>query len=1165
MPHADFVHLRVHSAYSLSEGAIKIKELVKLCQKGGMPAVAVTDSGNLFGALELALAAADAGIQPIIGCQINIRRSGPRVGPGAGPGAGKPPPPDPLVLLAQSATGYANLMALVSKAYQETEAAETPQIPLETLESRTDGLIALTGGPLGPVGRALAAGQADAAHAVLERLMGLFPGRLYVELMRHSDALGALEDQIEPALVELAYSHNLPLVATNDCYFSDASMYEAHDALLCIAEGRYLAETDRRHLTRDHRFKSAAEMRALFADLPEAVDNTLVIARRCSFLLKPIKPILPPYPDAEAAGHSEGFALRLQARAGLEQRLERQVYRPEMDAASREETAKRYRERLEFELDVIEGMKFPGYFLIVADFIKWAKQQGIPVGPGRGSGAGSVVAWALTITDLDPLRFGLLFERFLNPERVSMPDFDIDFCQDRRDEVIQYVQKRYGYDRVAQIITFGKLQARAVLRDVGRVLQLPLGQVDRICKLVPNNPANPVTLQQAIDGEPQLQHHRDGDPHVARMMAIAMKLEGLYRHASTHAAGVVIGDRPLDQLVALYRDPRSTMPVTQFNMKYVEQAGLVKFDFLGLKTLTVLRKGVELTGRAIDLDTLPLDDEKTYALLSRAETTGVFQLESSGMRDVLRRLKPNRFEDIIALVALYRPGPMDNIPKYIRVKNGEEPADYLHPSLEGILKETFGIMIYQEQVMQIAQVLSGYTLGGADLLRRAMGKKIQSEMDAQRQLFVDGAKARGVEAGQAGMIFDQVNKFAGYGFNKSHAAAYALVAYQTAWLKANYPVAFLAASMTLDLGNTDKLNVFRQELVRLGIRLLTPDVNRSSAIFTVEPLPTGELAIRYALAAIKGVGAAAMTVLVKARQEGGPFQDLYDFARRLDTKVLNKRLLENMARAGAFDGLEPNRARVLASVEILMRYGQAVAAERQSGQVSLFGGGESGPALSLPELATVPPWDPLEKLKYEFDAIGFYLSAHPLDAYAVPLRRLEAVRVADLPARLARGGSTRVRMAGIVIGRQERTAKSGNRFAFAQLSDASGVFEITLFSEILAVAREQLEAGKAVLLQVDVQRQGEELRLTCNEIKPLDEVVATVAEGLRIVVRDPTPLPALKTTLDQLARGRARITIAVELAPFREVEITLPGNYAMAPKTRAALRGITGVVDVVDL
>ena len=1153
MPHADFVHLRVHSAYSLAEGAIKTKELIKLCQKHAMPAVAVTDSGNLFGALEFALAASDAGVQPIIGCQLNLRRSDGGK-PTSAAAAGKPLPPDHLVLLVQTETGYANLMRLVSKAFIETGGTETPQISLADLAGFSDGLIALTGGPAGPVGRALAAGQAPLARELLQTLMGLFPGRLYVELMRHAgpedaSGLGALEDRIEPALIDLAYEFDLPLVATNDVFFADAGMYQAHDALLCIADSRYVAEAERRRVSPDHRFKSAAEMRALFDDLPEAVDNTLVIARRCSYLLKPIKPILPPFTEAIDAGRSEAEELRTQAHAGLTERLARTTVSDE----------KVYRDRLDFELDVIEKMKFPGYFLIVSDFIKWTKQQGIPVGPGRGSGAGSVVAWSLTITDLDPLRFGLLFERFLNPERVSMPDFDIDFCQDRRDEVIRYVQRRYGHDRVAQIITFGKLQARAVLRDVGRVLQLPLGQVDRICKLVPNNPANPVTLQQAIDGEPALQAHRDGDANVGRMMEIAMKLEGLYRHASTHAAGVVIGDRPLDRLVPLYRDPRSDMPVTQFNMKYVEQAGLVKFDFLGLKTLTVIETAVKLAGGDIDISTLPLDDEKTYQMLSRAETTGVFQLESSGMRDVLRRLKPNRFEDIIALVALYRPGPMDNIPKYIRVKNGEELPDYLHPSLEGILKETFGIMIYQEQVMQIAQVLSGYTLGGADLLRRAMGKKIQSEMDAQRQMFIDGAKKTfDVDPSQAGMIFDQVNKFAGYGFNKSHAAAYALVAYQTAWLKANHPVAFMAASMTLDLGNTDKLNVFRQELVRMGVKLLTPDINKSKDVFGVETVSGGEKAIRYALAAVKGVGAAAMKGLVEERARGGPFRDLYDFARRLDTKAVNKRQLENLTRAGAFDGLEPNRARVLASAETLMRYGHAVAAEAQSGQSSLFGGG-GGPALKEPDLASVPVWDPLEKLKHEFDAIGFYLSAHPLDAYAGPLRRLDVVPVAGLAARLSRGGTTRYKMAGIIIAKQERTAKSGNRFAFCSLSDASGVYEVTLFQETLAQSRELLVAGTAVLLNVDVQRQGEELRLTCQEVKPLEDVVATVAEGLRVLLHDPAPLPGLKAVIDHLGRGKARITLAVETAPFQEVGIDLPGSFTLTPKDRAALKALKGV------
>ena len=729
------------------------------------------------------------------------------------------------MLLVQNEAGYRNLLELVSRSYLASEASTEPAINRLDLARASEGLLCLTGGPRGPVGRLLGEGQAEAAEAVLTELARLFPNRLYVELMRHGTAE---EARTEPGLVELAYRHELPLAATNDAYFPDRDFFEAHDALLCVAETTVVADQERRRLTPDHCFRSAAEMRDVFADLPEACDNTLVIARRCSFIPQPRQPILPVFPTAD--GVDEETALRRAAQAGLEQRLSR--------AEIGEIGATPYRERLEFELDTIVRMGFAGYFLIVSDIIQWAKRRGIPVGPGRGSGAGSVVAWALTITDLDPLRFGLLFERFLNPERVSMPDFDIDFCQDRRDEVIRYVQQRYGRDRVAQIITFGKLQARAVLRDVGRVLGVPYGQVDRLCKLVPNNPAHPVTLEEAIAGEPALQQQRDTDETVARLMTIALKLEGLYRHASTHAAGVVIGDRPLTELVPLYRDPRSDIPVTQFNMKWVEVAGLVKFDFLGLKTLTVLARTCDLLaarGVQLDLSALPLDDPAAYELLARGDTVGVFQVEGAGVRDMLKKLRPDRFEDIIAANALYRPGPMENIPRYIAVKHGEEAPDYLHPALEGILKETYGVMTYQEQVMQIAQVLAGYTLGGADLLRRAMGKKIPSEMEAQRQLFLEGAAERGVEPARAELIFDQMAKFAGYGFNKPHAAAYALLTYQTAYLKANYPVEFLAALMTLDLGNTDKLNVFRQELDRLDIRLLPPDINRSDVTFAVEP------------------------------------------------------------------------------------------------------------------------------------------------------------------------------------------------------------------------------------------------------------------------------------------------------------------------------------------
>jgi len=1159
MAHADFVHLRVHSAYSLLEGAIKVKELVKRCADEAMPAVAVTDTGNLFGALEFAMAASGAGVQPIPGTLFGVSRlDAAEAGARAGNGHGRPAAPDRLVLLAQSETGYENLLSLLSRAYLETEAGEEAHVDWSALDGRTEGLICLTGGPDGPVGRLLAENRREAAERCLDDLARLFGDRLYVELQRHDLEV---ENRIEPALVEMADARGLPLVATNDCFFLDEALYEAHDALLCIAEGAYVVQEDRRRVTPEHRFKSAVEMRALFADLPDACDNTVAIARRCGYMPEKRKPILPAYDTA--AGRSEADELRAQARAGLDRRLEAHVYPTDQDAAAREAAAAPYRERLERELDIIESMGFPGYFLIVADFIQWAKGQDIPVGPGRGSGAGSVVAWALTITDLDPLRFGLLFERFLNPERVSMPDFDIDFCQDRRDEVIGYVRERYGRDKVAQIITFGTLQARAALRDVGRVLQLPYPEVDRICKLVPNNPASPVTLKQAIDMEPQLREAWKNE-RLGRMIDIALKIEGLYRHASTHAAGVVIGDRPLDRLVPLYRDPRSEMPVTQFNMKYVEQAGLVKFDFLGLKTLTVLARAVEQIrhpkdgeGSEIDLSTIPLDDAATYAMLSDGTTTGVFQLESSGMRDVLRQMKPNRFEDIIALVALYRPGPMDNIPKYIAVKNGEQAPDYLHPKLEGILTETFGIMIYQEQVMQVAQELAGYSLGAADLLRRAMGKKIRAEMEAQKKTFVEGAVARGVPQAQASMIFDQVEKFAGYGFNKSHAAAYALVAYQTAYLKANYPVAFFAASMTLDLGNTDKLNTFKQELDRLGIRLLTPDVNRSDALFAVEPVGDGSFAIRYALGAIKGVGVEAMRLVVAERDANGPYRSVFDFARRLDSRVVNKRQLENLIRAGAFDSLDANRARLLAGADVIVRTAQAAAAERELGQSSLFGGGGQAATIDTPRLPETPEWEAMERLRNEFDAIGFYLSAHPLDG--ANLKRVRVRTWAEV-ARMRSEGS--VRMAGIVMAKRETKTKTDKRMAFVQLSDTTGVYEVTLFEETLFEVRSLLTVGQPLLLSVTVQPREDSVRLTATAAGDLDKAITKAGAECRVFLTDPEAVTPLAERLEQGGRGRGRVVVIVPIGGGREAEIDLQKGYAVSQAGRAALKAIAGVQEV---
>ena len=1162
---ANFIHLRARTAYSLTEGAIRAKELPKLCAKHDMPAVAVTDHNNLFGALEFSLAAMDQGVQPIIGCSLRLAADGEERG-----GDRNGPRVDTLPLIAQTELGYRNLLALVSDAYLHPGQEPAPLLTWEQLNGRTDDLIALTGGAAGPIARALLERNSDQARTILDRMRTLFPDRLYVEITRHGMPV---EAQIEDWLVNLAYDTDVPLLATNDVYFESVDMFEAHDALMCIGWRTHVSVSNRPRLTQQHRFKNAEEMRYLFADLPEAVDNTLAVAQRCSYFPTIRKPILPAFDTAQ--GRDEPDELRAQAKDGLESRLAAHVFEPEMDEARREEIAKPYRDRLDYELETIVQMGFPGYFLIVSDFIQWAKDHGIPVGPGRGSGAGSVVAWALRITDLDPLRWGLLFERFLNPERVSMPDFDIDFCKDRRDEVIRYVQDKYGHDRVAQIITFGKLEARAALRDVGRVLEMPYGQVDRIAKLVPFNPAKPVPLGKAIEEEPRLVEMRESDETVARLMDVALKLEGLYRNASTHAAGVVIGDRPLHELTPLYKDPSSDMPVTQFNMKFVELAGLVKFDFLGLKTLTVLQDACEMIrarGQEIDLEHIPLDDPATFEMLGRADTVGVFQLESGGMRDVLRKLKPDRFEDIIAVVALYRPGPMENIPSYINRKHGREEPDYMHASLEPILKETYGIMIYQEQVMQIAQVLAGYSLGNADLLRRAMGKKIQAEMDAQRAKFIEGAKQNKVGDATASRIFDQVNKFAGYGFNKSHAAAYALVAYQTAYLKANHPVEFLAASMTHDLGNTDKLNVFRQELNRQKIGLLPPDVNRSAATFSVGTDEDNKPAILYALAAVKGVGLHAMEELVADRIGNGRFADLFDLANRLDAKVVNKRQMENLVCAGAFDSLSHNRARTYEAVETLVKWSQAAQAAKTSSQTSLFGG-EGGERIQPPPLPERSDWQPMDRLKREFEAIGFYLSSHPLNAYETTLKRIDAVEYGGLRAWVANRSGGRPNLAGVVLGVQERTSnRTGNRFAHVTLSDASGSYEVTVFSETLAMSRELLTVGNIVVVAVDVQQQDDDLRLTVQRIESLEARSAQGATGLKIYVDDAAPLLAIRSAIDEAdvigsGQGRpARGTIQLVIdAEDQEVELLLPKPHVIGAALKSAIKGIAGVVDVQEL
>ena len=1141
-----FVHLRVHSAYSLLEGALPLKTVMKLAVADRQPAIAVTDTNNLFCALEFSQKAVGEGLQPIIGCQLSIDMED--GGDGERRSGGHLPPKKPsIVLLAADPTGYANLMHLVSEAYLGGEGHDSIYITKSWLSAHSDGLIALTGGRTGPIDEAVISGFEAKAAERLAFLKSAFGDRLYVEVQRH----GNFDVQHERRVIALAYELDLPLVATNEAFFPSRDDFEAHDALMAVAHNAIVSDDRRFRLTPDHYLKSQEEMAALFADLPEAIENTVEIARRCSFVLDTRMPILPRFTgasdDPEEAERAEAAELRRQAREGLEARLAHVGLSP---GHTRED----YFERLDYELGVIEGMKFPGYFLIVADFIKWSKERDIPVGPGRGSGAGSLVAYALTITDVDPLRFSLLFERFLNPERVSMPDFDIDFCQDRREEVIRYVQEKYGRAQVAQIITFGSLQARAALRDVGRVLEMPYGQVDRISKLVPNNPANPVTLAQAIEDEPKFQEAAEEEPIVGRLLAIAQKIEGLYRHASTHAAGIVIGDRSLSQLVPMYRDPRSDMPVTQFNMKWVEQAGLVKFDFLGLKTLTVLKTAVDFIARkgiVVDLSLVPLDDPESYEMLARGETVGVFQVESAGMRKALIGMRPDRIEDLIALVALYRPGPMENIPVYNARKHNEEEIESIHPLIDPLLAETQGVIIYQEQVMQVAQVLAGYSLGEADLLRRAMGKKIKEQMDKQRVRFVEGAVEKGVKKQRANEIFDLLAKFANYGFNKSHAAAYAIVSYHTAFLKAHYPVEFLAASMTLDMANTEKLNDFRHDAQRLGIEVVAPSVQTSFRHF--EP---GEGRIFYALAAIKGVGEAAVDHIVAVRGDRA-FDSLEDFARRIDPKLVNRRVLESLICAGAFDCFGKDRAALLAGLDRIIGLAQRSQDDKTSGQADIFGSAGDLPQITLPDYTPMPD---SERLMREFQMLGFYQTAHPLDAYADILSRMRVQSFADFSLSV-KNGAGRGRLAGTVVAKQERKTRTGNRMGIITLSDATGQFEAVLFSEMLYQYRDLLEPGTSVVITVAADVRPEGIGMRIQTVQSLEEEAVRQQSAMRVYLRDDSPLASLSRHLNSNGDGIVSFVV-IQNEGLREVEVELPGKYRLSPEVASAMRAVSGVVDV---
>ena len=1137
-----FIHLRLHSSYSLLEGAIRPEELPLLCKEASMPAVAITDSGNLFGALEISELLIKGGIQPLIGCEFKLKLSINNQEKFKDSGVYD------IALLAQNERGYLNLLKLSSDYFLLSNGGALALESIQ-LEKYSEGLIVLCGGVKGSIGHNILKNNIDAADSNVRWFKQIFGDRFYIEIQRHGGSKGLRtkdQDATEPDLLRLAYEHEVPIVATNDVHFRDRSSFEAQDVLLCIGQNAYVdQEADRNKLTTEHFFKSSEEMLDLFNDLPEALNNTLEIAMRCAFKPDKRDPILPKF------AANEKQELRAQAAQGLNNRMNGNALAAPISI---------YEKRLTDELDIIEKMGFPGYFLIVADFVKWAKDHGIPVGPGRGSGAGSLVAYSLTITDLDPIKYGLLFERFLNPERVSMPDFDIDFCQDRREEVISYVQKKYGSDRVAQIITFGALLSRAAIRDVGRVLQMPYSQVDRIAKLVPVEANKPVPISKALKDEPRLLEEKKSSETVSRMLDYSIKIEGLLRNASTHAAGIVIGDRPLEELVPLYQDPRSDMPATQFSMKWAEAAGLVKFDFLGLKTLTIIQNTINLLeakGVFVNINEIPLDDLKTYELYSNAQTMAVFQVESSGMRSALTQLKPNCLEDIIALVALYRPGPMENIPKFCRVKNNLQERELIHPSIDSILDETQGIIVYQEQVMEIARKMAGYTLGQADLLRRAMGKKIKKDMDAEKPRFMSGAIEKGVDKTLASRVWLLLERFANYGFNKSHAAAYALVSYQTGWLKANHPVEFMAAVMNNDLNSTDKLSLYKQEVDELKIPILPPSINRSDDVFSVAGND-----INYALGALKNVGAEAMRVIIQERATNGYFKDIFDFASRVELRRIGKRSLEMLISAGAFDDLLNNRKRVFISLDRLIEFSAACLSDRVSGQDSLFG--DENEHLPLPELKKVEDWTKSEKLQREYESIGFYLSSHPLEEYMGMFGSKNIQKFSELKADLSSGPKL-AKISGSVLNKQERMSNRGNKFAFVQLSDPSGIFEVTVFSEILEKYRDKLIPGQSLLLTCEASLEDNQPKILLRKVELLEEFLNSVEDlGTIIFMNDQKAVSRIKAQLEILEGSNVRrgpVKLVVIDNEF-DVELELPNSYRVNQDVLNSIAHIPGVLQV---
>ena len=1093
-----FIHLRSQSSYSLSEGALKIEKLVNLAKKNNMPAIALTDNNNMFGILEFSITCINNSIQPIIGTSINYLDIQTKEHPSQ------------LNFLVMNEEGYINLLYLSSISH--TSGNNPIGIYHKDLKKYNNGLICYIGGEYNPLLILKHQNQIEEISVFINNFRNMFGQDFLFEIQRVQDPK---IDGFEKEFLEYSQNFTIPIIGSNNIKYENAKDYNAHDALLCIAQKLTINQTNRKVSNSEIYFKTSEQMINIFGDIPEIIENNFRIALKCNYYPKEILPKLPKFSSDQNLSESE--LLNLKSKEGLLLRLqEMNINSPSI-----------YQERLNYELKIINDMGFAGYFLIVADFVNWAKNKEIAVGPGRGSGAGSVVAWSLSITDLDPLQYGLLFERFLNPERVSMPDFDIDFCQNRRDEVIEYVNNKYGKECVAHIITFGTLASRAAIRDVGRVLEIPYSEIDQFAKLIPYNPANPLSLDESINSDKNLKEMVASDERLSNVVDISLKLEGLHRHASTHAAGVVIGDSSIINNVPLYKDPNTSVNATQFSMKYVEKAGLIKFDFLGLTTLSIIQDSIKLIKENhsnFDLKHIPMDDKKTFQQLSKGEAIGIFQLESNGMGSVLRQLQPDKFEEIIAVVALFRPGPMDHIPSFCNRKHGKEKIEYLHPLLEKVLKETYGIIVYQEQVVQIAQVLSNYTLGEADLLRRAMGKKIQKEMDAQKNRFIEGAKSNKISINEASKIFDLVNKFAGYGFNKSHAAGYALLAYQTAYLKTNFPYEFMTATLNYSIDRTDRIILLNKELSSLNIEFKKPDINHSQANFSIEE-NNGLKSIRFGLSAIKGVGIKSMSNLVKERENNGKFIDIIDFMNRLKGDVINKRQLEKLVQAGSFDSIEINRARLFYNVPKFVEiYGGSNFKDQN--QAMLFEENKLSFDDSNLFDQQIDDWSSGFLLKSELEVIGFYFSSHPVSLY--PKNYFRHNNIIEWNQIKLNEDIKSAKIVGSILDIKERSNKEGRKYAFLTVSTLESQIELTIFSDKLNDFRNLIKEGNLLLFHIDISRDIENMRLIIRKIEDFEQTFSNQKKIINIYLQQYFEIDLLEKLFKKSNRKNEKLYLYID-------------------------------------